>query len=105
MTTTIDGTRYVTTTNTVTGAQGLKWEGGLIPAEVLALVTAPADLVVARDLPLFKCQDCGAKHSAHTLFNVSDVPGSCPDCAADFFGCDLPGCSGTHHPDDPCDRS
>lgn len=72
-----------------------------IPAEVAVLAV---DALVQRacDVRVLTCRECGEEFSANELYKYSDVPGDCPGCANDFFGCNLEGCPGDHHPEDEC---
>lgn len=72
-----------------------------IPAEVAVLVVSD-QVQRACDVRVLTCRECGEEFSANELYKYSDVPGDCPGCANDFFGCNLEGCPGDHHPEDEC---
>lgn len=78
-------------------------DGTLIPAELAALSVNETVLAGARQ-EIMPCLECGSECSVMELYRDSDVPGDCIECASGFFGCDLEGCPGDHHPDDMCDR-
>ena len=74
---------------------------GPILAELATLATNVLVKDAAR-AELLRCFDCGELGSAEAYYRESDLPGCCDGCAADYFGCEEPGCDGMHHPEDPC---